>query len=139
MAREFSRTNRISEVMMRELAQMLQHEVSDPRVGMVTVSHVDVTADLKYAKVYVTRLGLEETEEDMAECLKGLERASGFLRRGIAKRIDLRIVPELRFFYDKTLVHGFHMDQLIAEANADLSDDSDTDKNIDTDADTGDK
>lgn len=126
MAREFSRTNRISEVIMRELAQMLQHEISDPRVGMVTVSHVDVTADLKYAKVYVTRLGADESEDDMDECLKGLARASGFLRRGIANRIDLRIVPELRFYYDKSLIHGFHMDQLIAEANSDLTDDTDT-------------
>jgi ribosome-binding factor A len=127
MAREFSRSNRISEVIMRELAQMIQHEVSDPRVGMVTVSHVDVTADLKYAKVYVTRLGSVESDDDMEECLKGLARASGFLRRGIAKRIDLRIVPELRFFYDKSLVHGFHMDQLIAKANTDLADETDTD------------
>lgn len=133
MAREFSRTNRISEAMMRELAQMLQHEVSDPRVGMVTVSHVDVTADLKYAKVYVTRLDLVETEDDMNECLEGLARASGFLRRGIAKRIDLRIVPELRFYYDKSLAHGFHMDQLIAEANINLADDTDTDSDTDID------
>jgi len=124
MAREFSRTNRISEVIMRELAQMLQHEISDPRVGMVTVSHVDVTADLKYAKVYVTRLGAVDSEDDMAQCLEGLARASGFLRRGIANRIDLRIVPELRFYYDKSLTHGFHMDQLIAEANATNSDDT---------------
>ncbi|MCK5361126.1 MAG: 30S ribosome-binding factor RbfA, partial [Gammaproteobacteria bacterium] len=52
MAREFSRSNRIGQLVMRELAQMIQHEVSDPRVGLVTVSHVDVTADMKYAKVY---------------------------------------------------------------------------------------
>lgn len=127
MAREFSRTSRISEVIMRELAQMLQHEISDPRVGMVTVSHVDVTHDLRYAKVYVTRLGSVESADDMDECLKGLARASGFLRRGIAKRVDLRIVPELRFFYDKSLIHGFHMDQLIAQANTDIADESDTD------------
>ena len=84
MAREFSRTNRIGEVIMRELAQMIQHEVSDPRVGMVTVSHVDVTSDLKYAKVYVTRLNGVESDQDINECMQGLARASGFLRRGIA-------------------------------------------------------
>ncbi|MFT7414638.1 MAG: ribosome-binding factor A, partial [Methylophagaceae bacterium] len=68
-----------------------------------------------------------ESEDDVDECLKGLARASGFLRKGIAKRVDLRIVPELRFYYDKSLTHGFHMDQLIAEANTNLSDDTDTD------------
>lgn len=72
MAREFSRTSRISEVVMRELAQIIQHEVSDPRVSMVTVSHVDVTSDLKYAKVFITRLNGFDSEQDVKECLKGL-------------------------------------------------------------------
>ena len=65
MAKEFSRTSRIGEVIMRELAQMIQQEVSDPRVGMVTVSHVDVSSDLKYAKVYVTRLTGVESDQDV--------------------------------------------------------------------------
>jgi len=123
MAREFSRTSRIGELIMRELAQMIQQEVGDPRVGMVTVSHVDVTSDLKYAKVYVTRLDNVESEQDIKECLAGLSHAAGFLRRGLAGRVELRNIPELRFQYDKTLEHGFHMDELIAKANADLSDD----------------
>jgi len=123
MAQEFSRTSRIGEVIMRELAQMIQQEVSDPRVGMVTVSHVDVTSDLKYAKVYVTRLNGVESEQDVDECIKGLTNAAGFLKRGIAKRVEIRTIPELRFFYDKSLEHGFHMDELIAKANQDLTDD----------------
>ncbi|MBE0438837.1 MAG: 30S ribosome-binding factor RbfA [Gammaproteobacteria bacterium] len=123
MAREFSRTTRIGEMLMRELAQMIQHEVSDPRVGMVTVSHVDVTSDLKYAKVFVTRLKTDNSEQEIKECLQGLSRAAGFLRRGLAGRVELRNIPELRFIYDKSLEHGFHMDELIAKANANLSDD----------------
>lgn len=121
MAREFSRTNRIGELIMRELAQMIQHEVSDPRVGMVTVSHVDVTSDMKYAKVYVTRLTTDESEQDIKECLQGLSHAAGFLRRRLAGRVELRNIPELRFHYDKSLEHGFHMDELIAKANVDLT------------------
>jgi ribosome-binding factor A len=78
MAREFSRTNRIGEMVQRELAQLIQHEVSDPRVGLVTVSHVDVTSDLKYAKVYVTRLTTVESQEEIDQCLQGLNRAAGF-------------------------------------------------------------
>ncbi len=123
MAREFSRTSRIGEVIMRELAQMIQQEVSDPRVGMVTVSHVDVTSDLKYAKVYVTRLNGVESDQDVSECIAGLTNAAGFLKRGIAKRVEIRSIPELRFHYDKSLEHGFHMDELIAKANKDLPED----------------
>jgi ribosome-binding factor A len=123
MAQEFSRTSRIGEVIMRELAQMIQQELSDPRVGMVTVSHVDVTSDLRYAKVYVTRLNGVESEQDVDECIAGLTNAAGFLKRGIAKRVEIRSIPELRFLYDKSLEHGFHMDELIAKANKDLTDD----------------
>lgn len=121
MAKEFSRTSRIGEVIMRQLAQMIQQEVSDPRVGMVTVSHVDVTSDLRYAKVYITRLNDTESEEDVKECIAGLTNAAGFLKRGIAKRVEIRTVPELKFYYDKSLEHGFHMDELIAKANKDLT------------------
>jgi ribosome-binding factor A len=120
MAREFSRSNRIGELIMRELAQMIQHEVSDPRVGLVTVSHVDVTSDMKYAKVLVTRLTTDNSEKDIEECLAGLSHAAGFLRRRLASRVELRNIPELRFHYDRSLEHGFHMDELISKANKDL-------------------
>jgi ribosome-binding factor A len=110
MAREFSRTNRISEVMMRELALLIQHDLADPRVSMVTVSHVDVTSDLKYARIYVTRLSGFDSEEAAKECLAGLNNAAGYLRRALAKRVKLRIMPELQFRYDTTLEHGFYMD-----------------------------
>jgi ribosome-binding factor A len=119
MAREFSRTSRIGEVMQRELAQLIQHELADPRVSLVTVSHVDVTADLKYAKVYVTRLNGFDSDEAAEECLQGLSKASGFLRKGLAKRVKLRVMPELQFRYDNSLEHGFYMDALISKANAD--------------------
>jgi len=120
MAREFSRTNRIGQLVMRELAQMIQQDVSDPRVGLVTVSHVDVTSDMKYAKVFVTRLNGVDSDQDVKECLAGLRNAAGYLRRNLAGRVELRNIPELRFHYDKSLEHGFQMDELIAKANKDL-------------------
>ena len=107
---------------MRELAAMIQHELSDPRLHMVTVSHVTVTADLKYAKVFVTQLSSTESDQDSAQCIAALTKAAGFLRRGIAKRIDIRTMPELQFYYDNTLDQGFKMDALIAEANTDIAD-----------------
>ena len=124
MAREFSRTSRIGEVMQRELAQIIQHELADPRVSLVTVSHVDVTADLKYAKIYVTRLNGFDSEQAAEECLQGLNNAAGFLRRALAKRVKLRIMPELQFRYDTSLEHGFYMDALISKANADNNNDN---------------
>ena len=124
MAQEYSRTSRIGEMIMRELAQMVQQEVADPRVGMVTVSHVDVTSDLKYAKVYVTRLNGFDSEQDKDQCLQGLSRAAGFLRRGLASRVKLRNIPELQFIYDTSLENGFRMDALIAQANANIKKDS---------------
>ncbi|MEX0614757.1 MAG: 30S ribosome-binding factor RbfA [Methylophaga sp.] len=124
MAREFSRTSRISEAMQRELAQLIQHELADPRVSLVTVSHVDVTADLKYAKIYVTRLNGFDSDEAATECLQGLNKASGFLRKALTKRIKLRIMPELQFRYDNSLEHGFYMDALISKANADNNNDN---------------
>jgi len=120
MAREFSRTNRIGQLVMRELAQMIQQDVSDPRVGLVTVSHVDVTSDMKYAKVFVTRFNGVDSDQDVKECLAGLRNAAGYLRRNLAGRVELRNIPELRFHYDKSLEHGFQMDELIAKANKDL-------------------
>ncbi len=124
MAREFSRTSRIGEVMQRELAQLIQQELADPRVSLVTVSHVDVTADLKYAKIYVTRLNGFDSEQAAEECLQGLNKAAGFLRRALAKRVKLRIMPELQFRYDTSLEHGFYMDALISKANADNNNDN---------------
>ncbi|PCJ33036.1 MAG: ribosome-binding factor A [Gammaproteobacteria bacterium] len=124
MAREFSRTNRISQLVMRELAQMIQHEVSDPRVGLVTVSHVDVTSDMKYANVFVTRLNGVDSDKDVDECLQGLKRAAGYLRRNLAGRVELRNIPELRFRYDRSLERGFQMDELITKANKGLSTDT---------------
>jgi len=126
MAKEFSRSSRIGQLVMRELAQMIQHEVSDPRVGLVTVSHVDVTSDMRYAKVFVTRLNGVGSDQEVEECLEGLKRAAGYLRRNLAGRVELRNIPELRFHYDKSLEHGFQMDALIAKANKDLPADDGT-------------
>ena len=117
MSREFSRSYLISEIIMREIAQMIQFEISDPRIGMVTVSHVNVTSDVKYAKVFITRLNHSQPDQDSKECLKCLSNAVGFFRKILAKRIKLRAIPKLFFFYDDSLEHGFYIDDLISKAN----------------------
>lgn len=113
MGREFSRSRRVGEQIQRELAELVQRELKDPRLGMVTISAVDVTRDLSVAKVYFTVL---DPEHDTEQTLKGLNRANGFLRRELAHRMKLRVVPELRFFYDSSIENGSRLSALIDKA-----------------------
>lgn len=115
--REFKRTDRVADQLQQELAVLIQREVKDPRLGMVTISGVTVSRDLGYADVYMTLLG-ENDPERIAVNLKVLRRASGFLRSQIARRIKLRHVPELRFHYDESVVRGQRLSSLIDEAVA---------------------
>ncbi|TLF53673.1 30S ribosome-binding factor RbfA [Halomonas urmiana] len=115
--REFKRTDRVADQLQKELAVLIQREVKDPRLGMVTVSGVEVSRDLGYADVHVTLLG-EQAPERIKENLAVLKRAAGFLRSQIARRIKLRHVPELRFHYDESVVRGQRLSSLIDEAVA---------------------
>ncbi|MBS9405192.1 30S ribosome-binding factor RbfA [Halomonas sp. TRM85114] len=113
--REFKRTDRVADQLQKELAVLIQREVKDPRLGMVTVSGVEVSRDLGYADVHVTLLG-EEDAARVKENLKVLKQAAGFLRSQIARRVKLRHVPELRFHYDESVVRGQRLSSLIDEA-----------------------
>ncbi len=119
MGKEFSRSRRVGEQIQRELAELLQRELNDPRLGMVTVSAVEVSRDLSVAKVYFTVL---TPGHDVQQTLKGLNHASGFLRRELGRRMMLRVVPELRFQFDSSIEHGSHLSALIDKA---VSEDSD--------------
>ncbi|MCF3096423.1 30S ribosome-binding factor RbfA [Aeromonas australiensis] len=113
MPKEFSRTRRVGQQIQREIALILQREVKDPRIGMVTVSDVEVSRDLNYAKVYVTFLQLENDAERIKEGLKALTEAAGYIRSLLGSAMRLRVVPELRFFYDQTLVEGMRLSNLV--------------------------
>ena len=113
MAREFSRTRRVGQQIQREIALILQREVKDPRIGMVTVSDVEVSRDLNYAKIYVTFLQLENDAERIKEGLQGLTEAAGYIRSLLGSAMRLRVVPELRFYYDQTLVEGMRLSNLV--------------------------
>ncbi|CBV44020.1 30S ribosome-binding factor RbfA [Halomonas elongata] len=115
--REFKRTDRVADQLQKELAVLIQREIKDPRLGMVTVSGVEVSRDLGYADVHVTLLG-EQDAERIKENMAVLKRAAGFLRSQIARRIKLRHVPELRFHYDESVVRGQRLSSLIDEAVA---------------------
>jgi ribosome-binding factor A len=112
MAKEFSRTQRVAQEMQKEIAIIIQREVKDPRVGMATVSGVEVSRDLAYAKVFVTFLNDNEPEQ-VKVGVKALQDASGFIRMLLGKAMRLRVVPELTFSYDNSLVEGMRMSNLV--------------------------
>lgn len=113
MSKEFSRTQRVSGQLQKELALILQREVRDSRIGMVTISDVEVSRDLAYAKVFVTFLCVgDQTPESSLAALKEHEVA---IRMTLGKRIRLRLTPEVRFVYDDTLVEGMRLSNLVSE------------------------
>ena len=114
MAKEFSRTQRVAQEMQKEIAIIIQREVKDPRVGMATVSGVEVSRDLAYAKVFVRYLNEIEPEQVKAG-VKALQDASGFIRMLLGKAMRLRVVPELTFSYDNSLVEGMRMSNLVTK------------------------
>ncbi|MCO7225040.1 30S ribosome-binding factor RbfA [Pleionea sp. CnH1-48] len=117
MAREFKRTDRVSEQLQRELAIILQREMKDPRVGMPTVSAVDITKDLQHAKVYVSFLGIDK-EDDVKTALEILTQAEGFIRSTLAQKVRMRVMPHLHFQYDASIIRGQEMTSLINEARS---------------------
>ncbi|PJG83291.1 30S ribosome-binding factor RbfA [Caviibacterium pharyngocola] len=112
MSREFKRADRVAQELQKEVAIILQREVKDPRIGMVTVSDVEVSSDLAYAKIFVTFL-FDHDEDAIKQGMKGLEKASPYIRTLLGKAMRLRIVPELRFIYDQSLVEGMRMSNLV--------------------------
>ncbi|GMA81097.1 ribosome-binding factor A [Shewanella glacialipiscicola] len=113
MAKEFSRTRRIAQQLQQELAQVVQRDMKDPRVGFVTVNDVDVSRDLSYAKVFVTFF--EEDKDVVQEKLNALISAAPYIRTLVAGRMKLRVMPELRFIYDSSLVEGMRMSNLVSQ------------------------
>ncbi|WP_068786007.1 30S ribosome-binding factor RbfA [Paenibacillus phocaensis] len=107
-----NRTGRVGEQIKKELSVLIQSELKDPRIGFVTVTGVDVTSDLSQAKVYLSVFG---DEEKKAESLKGLEKATGFLRTEIGKRVRLRHTPELIFKIDESIAYGSRIEKLLGE------------------------
>lgn len=114
MAKEFGRPQRVAQELQKEIAIILQREIKDPRLGMmVTVSGVEVSRDLAYAKVFVTFLN-DQDEDAVKNGLKALKEASGYIRILLGKAMRLRIVPELTFFYDNSLIEGMRMSNLVS-------------------------
>ena len=109
MKRGQGRPQRLGDLMQRELSELIRLEVRDPRVGMLTITSVDVSPDMSHAKVFFTLLQKDKLEDT----LHGLKRSAGFLRSQLAKRISMYTTPELRFAYDESVERGDHLSRLI--------------------------
>ncbi|GAB6173820.1 30S ribosome-binding factor RbfA [Paradesulfitobacterium aromaticivorans] len=109
------RANRLAETLKEEISQMIREDLKDPRLGFITVTDVEVADDLGHAKVFVSVLGDAQQSKDS---LDALNRAAGFVRSEIGKRIRLRHVPEIVFKYDTSLEKGAHIAKLLREVEA---------------------
>jgi ribosome-binding factor A len=103
------RPQKLGDLIQRELSELVQRELRDPRVGMITITSVDVSPDFSHAKVFFTTLRCEQ----IVEAKEGLRRAAGFLRTQLARRIKLYTTPELRFEYDESVERGDRLSRLI--------------------------
>lgn len=117
MGKEFSRTRRVADQIQRHMAELIQQELGDPRIGMVTVTAVEVTHEFERARIYFTVLGKGlGDQEQIEETTSALNHAAGFLRRELAKRLKLRTTPELIFVYDTSMERGNRLSDLIDSA-----------------------
>jgi ribosome-binding factor A len=115
MPREFSRASRVADQIQRDLSGLIRQEVKDPRVGLVTITAVEVNRELSHAKIYVSSLAEAAGVEQSVEAL---QRAAGFLRSQLSRTLNLRSVPQLQFLYDASVERGVRLSHLIDVAVA---------------------
>jgi ribosome-binding factor A len=113
--RGFARSDRVAEQIRRDLAEIIRSELKDPRIGMISLNAVEVTADYAHATVYFTTM---TDRSAVPQIQKGLARAAGFLRVHLGKRIKIHQIPELHFKFDESLERGVNLSRLIDEANS---------------------
>jgi ribosome-binding factor A len=117
---DFKRADRVADLIKQELSNILRREVGDPRIANITVTDVKLTDDLRSARIYFVELGKDRLSADVE---KGLAKAKGFLKRELGKRLQLRYIPELAFFYDPSFEYGSRIEKLLKEVRKDETDD----------------
>lgn len=115
MPKDYSRTLRVADQIQRDLADLIRNELKDPRIGLITLTGVEVTSDYSHAKVFYTTLG---SENDNFLTANALEHSASFLRSHLARRLKLRVIPQLDFVYDKSVEQGVRLSNLIDQAIA---------------------
>ncbi len=111
MQRNYKRSDRVGDLIRQEVASMIVHgEIKDYRIGLVSITQVMLSPDLKDAKVYFSQMG---SDQEKAKSREGLNSASGYVRRALAKRLSLKHIPTVRFFFDDTLDYADHIDRVL--------------------------
>ena len=108
----FKRSDRVADLVKVELSDIIHRQIRDPRIGIVTITGVKMTDDLKLARVYFVEMGKDSCDPDT---LKGLEQAKSFMKRELGKRLKLRYVPDIIFTLDESFAYGSRIDKLLAE------------------------
>jgi ribosome-binding factor A len=111
----YKRSERLGEIILAEISDLITRDIKDPRVGFVTFTRVEVSDDLRYAKVFVSSLG---SEQEKARTLQGLSSATGYIRRHLGRALHLRYTPDITFLLDESLEHGARIAQLLRQLNA---------------------
>jgi ribosome-binding factor A len=115
---EYKRSDRVADQLQREIADLILRRVKDPRVAGVTITGVEVTADLQLARIFYCVMGAP-TEDEKQSASEGLNKARGFMRQQLGKRLHMRYLPQLEFHYDNSFDYGDKMDRLLRELNKD--------------------
>jgi len=110
--RAYKRADRVKQVIQQEISQILQFEMKDPRLSSLSVTNVELTTDLREAKIFISSL---DTNVDHKECLDGLKRANGFIRGMLGRRLTLKFIPTIQFYFDESLAHQERILALIDE------------------------
>ncbi|MCC6935090.1 MAG: 30S ribosome-binding factor RbfA [Thermomicrobiales bacterium] len=112
------RQERVADLIRDEVSLIIQHEMSDPRLGMVSITHVEMSPDLRYARLFVSIYG---TDEEQRSSLVALNNASGFIRRTLAPRLRMRTIPEISFRLDRSMAHAESIARILRELEPELS------------------
>jgi len=113
---------RVADQIQRDLAEIVAYELKDPRVGMITITEVQVTPDYAHAKVFFTMLA--DNHEAVQNTIEGLRKAAGFIRGQLGRRLTIHTIPEVHFVHDVSTARGMELSKLIDEANATRAKDS---------------
>ena len=110
------RAQRVAETIHKEISSLLIKGLKDPRIGFVTITGVDVTADLRHAKVFYTLMGSQNGRE---ECQAGLDSSASYIRQQLGRVLRMRYIPEIRFDYDTSVDYGQHIEKLLSDVRTD--------------------
>jgi len=109
---QYKRSSRVADQIRKDVSEIILLSLKDPKLGFITITHVELTDDLRYAKIFYTVLGEEEARK---ESQKGLERAKGFIQREMGRRIRLKHTPEIIFKYDHSIERAARIEQLLKQ------------------------